>query len=41
MERKAGHILVKDRSSAEDILRQIKKGASFESSVRDEKTDPC
>jgi len=40
MEWRASHILVKDRSSAEDILRRIKQGSSFESLAREHSTCP-
>jgi peptidyl-prolyl cis-trans isomerase C len=40
MEWKASHILVKDRESAENILRQIKQGAAFESLAREFSTCP-
>jgi peptidyl-prolyl cis-trans isomerase C len=35
MEWKASHILVKDRGTAEDLLKQIKQGAQFESLARE------
>jgi peptidyl-prolyl cis-trans isomerase C len=40
MEWRASHILVKDRPLAEDILRRVKKGASFESLAREFSTCP-
>jgi len=40
MEWRASHILVKDRSSAEDILKRIKQGSSFESLAREHSTCP-
>jgi len=40
MEWRASHILVKDRGSAEDILRKIKQGAQFESLAREFSTCP-
>jgi peptidyl-prolyl cis-trans isomerase C len=40
MEWRASHILVKDRSSAENILRQVKQGSSFESLAREHSTCP-
>ena len=35
MEWRASHILVKDRSTAEGLLKQIKQGAAFESLARE------
>ena len=40
MEWRASHILVKDRSTADDILKQIKQGAAFESLARNFSTCP-
>jgi len=40
MEWRASHILVKDRSSAEDILKRIKQGSQFESLAREHSTCP-
>jgi len=40
MEWRASHILVKDRSSAEDILKRVKQGASFESLAKEHSTCP-
>jgi len=40
MEWRASHILVKDRSQAEDLLKRIKQGASFESLAREHSTCP-
>ena len=40
MEWRASHILVKDRGKAEDLLKQIKQGASFESLARDHSACP-
>jgi len=40
MEWRASHILVKDRSSAEDLLKRIKQGAQFESLAREFSTCP-
>ncbi len=40
MEWKASHILVKDRGQAQEILRKLKQGASFESLARDHSTCP-
>ena len=40
MEWRASHILVKDRSLAEDLLRRIKQGAQFESLAREFSTCP-
>ena len=40
MEWRASHILVKDRSQAQDLLRRIKQGANFESLARDYSTCP-
>jgi len=40
MEWKASHILVKDRALAQDLLKKIKAGASFESMARDFSTCP-
>ena len=40
MEWRASHILVKDRSSAEDLLKRIKGGSQFESLAREHSTCP-
>ena len=40
MEWRASHILVKNRSSAEDIMRKIKQGAHFESVARESSVCP-
>jgi peptidyl-prolyl cis-trans isomerase C len=40
MEWRASHILVKDRALAEDLLRRIKQGASFESLARENSSCP-
>ncbi len=40
MEWKASHILVKDRSLAQDLLRRVKQGQSFEALARDFSTCP-
>jgi peptidyl-prolyl cis-trans isomerase C len=40
MEWRASHILVKDRSVAEDLLKRIKAGSSFESLAREFSTCP-
>jgi len=40
MEWRASHILVKDRGSAEDILKKIKQGTQFESLAREFSTCP-
>jgi peptidyl-prolyl cis-trans isomerase C len=40
MEWRASHILVKDRTLADDLLRRIKQGASFESLAREFSTCP-
>ncbi|MDR2094075.1 MAG: peptidyl-prolyl cis-trans isomerase [Treponema sp.] len=40
MEWRASHILVKDRTLAQDILRRIKGGASFEALAREFSTCP-
>ena len=40
MEWRASHILVKDRTAAEDILRKAKQGAQFESLAREFSTCP-
>lgn len=40
MEWRASHILVKDRSLAQDLLRRVKKGQSFEALARDFSTCP-
>ncbi len=40
MEWKASHILVKDKALAEDLLKRIKKGASFSELAREFSTCP-
>jgi len=40
MEWRASHILVKDRSLADDLLKKVKQGASFESLAREYSTCP-
>ncbi|MCK5157002.1 MAG: peptidylprolyl isomerase, partial [Spirochaetales bacterium] len=40
MEWRASHILVKDRSLAEQLLRKIRQGANFRSIARDFSTCP-
>jgi peptidyl-prolyl cis-trans isomerase C len=40
MEWRASHILVKDRALAENLLKRIKQGASFESLARENSTCP-
>ena len=35
MEWRASHILVKDKAKAEELLKQVKQGASFESLARE------
>jgi len=40
MEWRASHILVKDRSSADDLLKRVKQGAQFESLAREFSTCP-
>ncbi|MDX9801504.1 MAG: peptidylprolyl isomerase [Spirochaetia bacterium] len=40
MEWKASHILIKDRRLAEELLKKIKQGASFESLAREHSTCP-
>ncbi|RKX93598.1 MAG: peptidylprolyl isomerase [Spirochaetes bacterium] len=40
MEWRASHILIKDRSQAQDLLRRIKQGQNFESLARDFSTCP-
>jgi peptidyl-prolyl cis-trans isomerase C len=40
MEWRASHILVKDRSLAEDLLKRVKQGAGFESLAREFSTCP-
>jgi peptidyl-prolyl cis-trans isomerase C len=40
MEWRASHILVKDRSKAEDLLKQIKQGAAFEALAKEHSTCP-
>ena len=40
MEWRASHILVKDRSGAEDLLKRLKQGAQFESLAREFSTCP-
>lgn len=40
MEWKASHILVKDRAQAQELLKRIKQGASFEALAREHSTCP-
>ena len=40
MEWRASHILVKDRSFADDLLRRIKQGTQFEALAREFSTCP-
>ncbi|MDR1837733.1 MAG: peptidyl-prolyl cis-trans isomerase [Treponema sp.] len=40
MEWRASHILVKDRSAADDLLKRIRGGAQFESLAREFSTCP-
>ena len=40
MEWRASHILVKDRAMAEDLLKKIKQGASFESLAKENSNCP-
>jgi peptidyl-prolyl cis-trans isomerase C len=40
MEWRASHILVKDKTLAEDLLKRIKQGASFEALAREFSTCP-
>ena len=40
MEWRASHILVKDRSFADDLLKRIKQGAQFESLAKEFSTCP-
>ncbi|MDR2500584.1 MAG: peptidyl-prolyl cis-trans isomerase [Treponema sp.] len=40
MEWRASHILVKERSLAEDLLKRIKQGVSFEALAREFSTCP-
>jgi len=40
MEWRASHILVKDRTLADDLLKRIKTGAQFESLAREYSTCP-
>ncbi len=40
MEWRASHILVKDRSLAQELLKKIKQGANFESIAREFSTCP-
>ena len=40
MEWRASHILVKDRSLAEELLKKVKQGASFESLAREHSNCP-
>ncbi|MGA2378882.1 MAG: peptidylprolyl isomerase [Spirochaetia bacterium] len=40
MEWRASHILVKDRQLANELLKRIKLGASFEAMAREYSTDP-
>jgi len=40
MEWRASHILVKDRAQADDLLKKVKQGGSFESLAREHSTCP-
>ena len=40
MEWRASHILIKDKRQAEEVLRKIKQGASFEAMAREHSTCP-
>lgn len=40
MEWRASHILIKDRSQAQDLLRRIRQGQNFEALARDFSTCP-
>ena len=40
MEWRASHILVKDRRLAEEVLRKVKQGGSFEALAREHSTCP-
>ncbi len=40
MEWRASHILIKDRSLAQDLLRRIRQGQNFEALARDFSTCP-
>jgi peptidyl-prolyl cis-trans isomerase C len=40
MEMKASHILVKDRTLAQELVKRIKQGANFESLAREYSTCP-
>jgi len=40
MEWRASHILVKDRSLAQELLKRIKQGANFEGLAREHSTCP-
>ncbi len=40
MEWRASHILVKDRQLAQELLKKIKQGASFEAMAREHSTCP-
>jgi len=40
MEWRASHILVKDRPLADDLLKKVKQGASFESLAREHSSCP-
>lgn len=40
MEWRAGHILVKDKRLADELLRKVKQGASFESLAHEHSTCP-
>ena len=40
MEWRASHILIKERSLAQELLRKVKQGASFEAIARDYSTCP-
>jgi len=40
MEYRASHILVKDKTLAQDLLKKIKQGANFEALAREHSTCP-
>ena len=40
MEWRASHILLRDRAKAEELLKQVKQGPSFESLARENSTCP-
>lgn len=40
MEWRASHILIKDKRQAEEVLKKIKQGASFEAMAREHSTCP-